>query len=140
MKLQIGGRYVACTKTTRVMTFKDRKDLRHFHWRNCRPDGADADALEVSRQALSLCHLADLKPAGEGEGNPLHGLSLEDFCRALTLVAGYHLLSGAGVGSSPRLKTVVAMTPIRARGGHSPSGRRAYTDFCSRSGTARVGG
>jgi hypothetical protein len=33
MKLQIGGRYVACTPNTRVMVFtvRDRKDLRLFN-------------------------------------------------------------------------------------------------------------
>jgi hypothetical protein len=67
-----------------------------FDWRNCRPSGADADALEASRQVFRLCQQTDLIPAGEGEGNPLYGLSLENFCRALTLLAGYHLFIGGG--------------------------------------------
>lgn len=62
-----------------------------YDWRTSRPVAADADGLEVSRHALRLCLRSSENQRTEIDANPIYGLGLEDFCRALTLLAGYQL-------------------------------------------------
>jgi hypothetical protein len=67
-----------------------------YDWRTGRPAVADADGLEVSRHALRLCLQSSENPRTRVDGNPVCGLGLDDFCRALTLLAGYHLFVEPG--------------------------------------------
>lgn len=67
-----------------------------YDWRASRPVAADVGGLEVSRHALRLCLRPNESPRTESSGNPFYGLGLDDFCRALTLLAGYHLFVEKG--------------------------------------------
>lgn len=67
-----------------------------YDWRTSRPAAADTDGLEVSRQALRLCLQFSENLRTEDDGNPVYSLGLNDFCRALTLLASYHLFVYSG--------------------------------------------
>lgn len=69
-----------------------------FDWRASQPAEATAEGLEVSRHALRLCQQSDETPQTEIGRSPLYGLGLADFCRALTLLAGYYLFIEGGGG------------------------------------------
>lgn len=62
-----------------------------YDWRTSRPVAADVDGLEVSRHALRLYLQSGENPRTEIDKNPIYSLAPDDFCRALTLLAGCHL-------------------------------------------------
>lgn len=75
-----------------------------YDWRTSRSVAADAAGLEVSRHLLRLCLQSDDKPQTHINGSPIYGLGLGDLCRALTLLAGYHLFVEEGAWVWSRTK------------------------------------
>jgi hypothetical protein len=67
-----------------------------FDWRTSRPVKVDTDGLEVSRHILRLCRQTEEISQTEINRNPLYSLGLDDFCRALNLLAGYYLFIEGG--------------------------------------------
>jgi hypothetical protein len=82
----------------RVSWLRKKVSVCHcgFDWRTSKPVEASPAGLEVSRQALRLCELSSGITQGEISNSPLYGLGLNDFCLALTLVAGYYLFVKCG--------------------------------------------
>ena len=74
-----------------------------YDWRTSRSVAADGAGLEVSRHLMRLLQ-SDDKPQTQINGSPIYGLGLGDLCRALTLLAGYHLFVEEGAWVWPRTK------------------------------------
>lgn len=89
----------ACSSCGRTISWSRKKVSVcrcGFDWRTSQPVEASPAGLEVSRQILRLCGLPGGIAEGEISNNPLYGLRLNDFCLALTLVAGYYLFVKGG--------------------------------------------